>query len=368
MFNVNQFMQQAQQEQVEKDSSGGGFKYPYRVVFIKPVASTGALLKVRLLPNIKSSQVAYAYWTHKINNQRYDCGYNHGMNECPICKAIKEVKDATGKSLGTDATKKRAIVLAQYVGSYGYTWSQDNPEPKIGEVIMVMGPGRLYDTVNTTILNSGPEGVTKILTDVNGAVVAINRDGNGQSAVITPTYETFTSAADQQSYDALLDSLEDLRYITHPKDLTQEEYAKMVEVGQTITKTYLGQQFVNPVQLQDQAVVASQVPHPQSVYQPTTPVQQFSQPVQPVNQPVTPVTQVYQQPVVTQPVQAQPVQPIQQVVPQQSVVNPTQVTPVTPVQQVPVQPVVQPTQVQPVQVQPQQPVGVVAPGITNQYP
>lgn len=367
MFNVNQFMQQAQQEQVEKDSSSG-YKYPYRVVFVKPVPSTGALLKVRLLPNIKSNQVAYPYWVHKINDQRYDCCYNHGMNECPVCKALKEVKDATGKYL-KDATKKRAIVLAQYVASYGYTWSQDNPEPKVGEVIMVMGPGKLYDTVNMTVLNSGPEGVTKILTDVNGAVVAINRDTEGRSIVITPTYETFTSAADQNSYDALLDSLEDIRYITHPKDLSQEEYAKMVEVGQTITKTYLGQQFVNPVQSQPQAIVASQVPHPQSVYNPA----QSVQPVQPVSQPVTPVAPVYQQPVASQPVQQQPVQPIQQVqvqpvVPQQQMVNPTQVAPVAPVQQVPVQPVVQPTQVQPVQVQPQQPVGVVAPGTTNQYP
>lgn len=356
MFNVNQFMQQAQQEQVEKDSSSG-YKYPYRVVFVKPVPSTGALLKVRLLPNIKSNQVAYPYWVHKINDQRYDCCYNHGMNECPVCKALKEVKDATSKYL-KDATKKRAIVLAQYVASYGYTWSQDNPEPKVGEVIMVMGPGKLYDTVNMTVLNSGPEGVTKILTDVNGAVVAINRDTEGRSIVITPTYETFTSAADQNSYDALLESLEDIRYITHPKDLSQEEYAKMVEVGQTITKTYLGQQFVNPVQSQPQAVVASQVVHPQSAYNP-------AQPVQPVSQPVPQVAPVYQQPVATQSVQQQPIQQVQvqPVVPQQQVVNPTQVAPVTPVQQVPVQPVVQS-----VQVQPQQPVGVVAPGTTNQYP
>ena len=372
-FDVTKFMEQARKEHDNKKKSSEEHSYPYRVLFVKP--DNSSLLQVRLLPNNISNQIAYKYWQHDIPNQgKYMCGHDyHSSDSCPICEAINEVKNSTG-TYPKGGSVGRSIVLAQYVGSQGYSWSEDYPEPKLGEVIIVMGPLSLYDNILNMTVTQGPEGVVKILTDYKGAVININRDKNAKAVQVTPTFGVIESAPTQEQFDQMCDALPDIRYIVHEKDLSQEEYAKLVELANGIRKQYMTntsqqqqiqQPFTPGSESVAQAVQAASLgvptgvvpvitPQPDQVVQSVQPVQPTApvQPVQPIAsvQPVQPTAPVQPVTPVTNPTIQQPtIQSVQQPV-VQSVPSQQSVTPVTPVGQPSVQSVL-----------PQQPVASVQP-------
>lgn len=352
-FDVNKFMEQAKTEHEKQQKFSDSREYPYKVVFVKP--DNSSVLQVRLLPNNVSNQIAYKYWHHDIPNQgRHMCGYDYYPNSnCPICEAINEVKNATGANPKGGAVG-RSIVLAQYVGSQGYVWDNDRVEPQLGEIIIVMGPLSMYDNIINMTVTQGPEGVVKILTDYKGAVININRDKNARSVQVTPTFGVFESAPTQGQFDQMCDALPDIRYIVHEKDLSQEEYAKLVELANGIRKQYMTntsqqqiqQPFTPGSESVAQAVQAASLGVPTGVVpvinpQPTQVVQpvQPAAPVQPVQsqqsvqstapvQPVTPVTN----PAIQQPITQSVQQPVVQSVPSQQ-----SVTPVNQVGQPPVQ-------------------------------
>lgn len=366
-FDVTKFMEQARKEHEKQQKLSDGREYPYKVVFVKP--DNSSVLQVRLLPNNVSNQIAYKYWHHDIPNQgRYMCGHDyHSSDSCPICEALNEVKNSTG-TYPKGGSVGRSIVLAQYVGSQGYSWSEDRPEPKLGEVIIVMGPLSLYDNILNMTVTQGPEGVVKILTDYKGAVININRDKNAKAVQVTPTFGIIESAPTQEQFDQMCDALPDIRYIVHEKDLSQEEYAKLVELANGIRKQYMTntsqqqqiqQPFTPGSESVAQAVQAANLgvptgvvpvinPQPAQVVQPVQPTEpvQSVQPqklvqLQPTVAPVQPVTPVTN-PTIQQPTIQSVQQPVVQSVPSQQ--------PVTPVGQPPVQ-----------SVPPQQPVASVQP-------
>lgn len=353
-FDVNKFMEQAKTEHEKQQKFSDSREYPYKVVFVKP--DNSSVLQVRLLPNNVSNQIAYKYWHHDIPNQgRHMCGYDYYPNSnCPICEALNEVKNATGANPKGGAVG-RSIVLAQYVGSQGYLWDNDRVEPQLGEIIIVMGPLSMYDNIINMTVTQGPEGVVKILTDYKGAVININRDKNARSVQVTPTFGVFESAPTQEQFDQMCDALPDIRYIVHEKDLSQEEYAKLVELANGIRKQYMtntsqqqqiqqpftpGSESVAQVTQADNLGVHTEVvpvinPQPAQVVQLVQP-QQLVQSVQPTVAPVQPVTPVTNQ-TIQQPTIQSVQQPVVQPVPsQQSVTSVNQVGQ-PPVQSVPSQ-------------------------------
>lgn len=339
-FDVNKFMEQAKTEHEKQQKFSDSREYPYKVVFVKP--DNSSVLQVRLLPNNVSNQIAYKYWHHDIPNQgRHMCGYDYYPNSnCPICEALNEVKNATGANPKGGAVG-RSIVLAQYVGSQGYLWDNDRVEPQLGEIIIVMGPLSMYDNIINMTVTQGPEGVVKILTDYKGAVININRDKNARSVQVTPTFGVFESAPTQEQFDQMCDALPDIRYIVHEKDLSQEEYAKLVELANGIRKQYMTntsqqQQIQQPFTPGSESVVQVTQAANLGVHTGVVPVinpqpAQVVQPVQPTVPPVQPVT-----PVTNQTIQQPTIQSVQQPV-VQSVPSQQSVTPVNQVGQPPVQ-------------------------------
>ena len=129
-------------------------------------------------------------------------------------------------------------MLAQYVSSVGYTFSEQYPEPKPGDIIIVQGPTSLHKQIVGVMLAVGPQHLPDLLTNAYGKVISIGRDSAGKSVIVTPTYDAYKSASSDQEFENILKGLPSLESVAFFDGPTQEDFTRIHESALSIKRSY----------------------------------------------------------------------------------------------------------------------------------
>lgn len=227
-----------------KNSENGFSNYRY----LYPAVGT---LKVKLLYNPKSNMLGRITKKHVVDQSRAIClsMYNH---ECPVCKILKDIKNAVGQDMWKFNARVRAVTFAQYVGSTNYTWTKDNPEPKVGEVVILMYPWSVYQDVNRLLVNCGANASQLIATNV-GKVVNLSRwQENGMTKYkceVDAFAPDFQSSDSEEAFEELLKGLPSLEEINCPAEISDEIIKTTNELAETLSRDYLKPANSAPVQI-----------------------------------------------------------------------------------------------------------------------
>lgn len=203
-FDLSSVIGQATEVASHQDS--GDNKTQTRVIY----PGTGTL-RVKILYNPKSNLVARQIRRHKVANTNYTCLSMYNM-ECPICKAVDSIKNVTGNDPWQLNAKFRGLSYAQYVGSESYKWDNDNPEPKVGELILLMYPWTIYQDINRLISTAGPN-ASAIIASNKGKIVNILRwreNSQEKYKAELDAFTEFTSANSEEEFEKFLMELPDL--------------------------------------------------------------------------------------------------------------------------------------------------------------
>lgn len=215
-------------------SSEEGSKYRY----LYP--STGTL-RVKLLYNPKSNLLGRITKKHVIDKSKAICLSMYNM-DCPICKTVQNIKNAIGQDVWKFNARVRAVTFAQYVGSNNYQWTQENPEPKVGDVVILMYPWSVYQDINRLLVNCGANASQLIATNV-GKVVNISRWQESSMTKYKCEVDAFApefkSAESDEAFEALLNSLPSLEEVNCPPAVTDEIIKTTNEVAEALSREYL---------------------------------------------------------------------------------------------------------------------------------
>lgn len=231
-FDLSSLINQATQfTENQQNNQNGGPKLVY------PGPGT---LKVKLLYNPKSNLVARQIKRHKVENASATCLGTYGM-ECPICKSVANIKNATGVDLWKFNAKSRGLSYAQYVGSKDYKWDQGK-EPQVGELILLMYPWTVYQDINRLISSAGPQ-ADKLIACNEGKVVNIIRwTENSQikyKCEVDAFAPDFRSCENDQDFDKFLNELPDLNEAVCPASVTPEVTKVAVDLSESLNRNYL---------------------------------------------------------------------------------------------------------------------------------
>ena len=214
-FDLSGVQKQAQEAQKQSQEYGNS---KYRTVYTQ-----SGTISLRVLFNPASGVVMRQVHRHKIGKDNIACLSNYNQ-DCPICKAVDEAETVTGGDLWRMKKSNRCIFFAQYVGSTYSGWTENFPEPKVGDVILMMAPWSVYSALNSLIAESG-DNVTKLLTDVEGMIVDIKREDGGRitySTGLKPFAAPFKSANSQEEFNSLLESLDNLNDLVVPQNISED--------------------------------------------------------------------------------------------------------------------------------------------------
>jgi hypothetical protein len=221
--------------------NGGGYRYLY------PSIGT---LKVKLLYNPKSNAFGRITKKHVIDKSKAICLAMYNQ-ECPVCKAIDNIKNATGQDMWKFNARTRAITFAQYIGANGYTWTKENPEPKVGEIVILMYPWSVYQDINRLLVSCGSHAEELIATN-KGKVLNILRWQEGgmtkykcEIDAFAPEYQSCES---EEAFVKMLNDLPNLEDLNCPAAMTDEILKNTNEVAEAVTREYLKPQNSAPVQ------------------------------------------------------------------------------------------------------------------------
>lgn len=235
-FDLSSVLGQAKEVADQQQSGSNGGRGGYRLVY----PGTGTL-KVKLLYNPKSNLVARQVKRHKVENTNYICLSMYG-HDCPICKTVDSIKNATGADLWKYNAKVRGISYAQYVGSDRYTWDSSNKEPQVGEIILLMYPWTVYQDINRIISSAGTQ-ADKLIACNEGKVVNIMRwRENSQEKYkceVDPFAADFKSAATEEEFEAMLNNLPDLNEAVAPATANQDTFKYANDAAETLSREYL---------------------------------------------------------------------------------------------------------------------------------
>jgi hypothetical protein len=271
-----------------ESSEGSGRKYPYRIIFIKP--DNISKLNIRILYNVKTSLATYLYRNHKLQDGSIlNCGKSNQDNPtCELCNAIDNKYNLT-KVTSKEGARLRTIMLAHYISSTGYQWTQEYPEPKPGDVVIVLGPSSLDKSIREMLVTIGYDAIPKILTSAEGAVISIGRDSSGKQIITTPTYSTFKSANSDDEFAKVLEDLPSIIDIALFGGVTEDDYRRLHEAAVAIDRSLQS--------LANNTTPSLTTPSPDQLIVHTEPMQPVQTPV------VNPFPNVGE-PTITQPVSA----------------------------------------------------------------
>ena len=194
--------QAAQVTQQQEENSNGGMKLIY------PQSGT---LKVRLLYNNAAGVVMRKFERHTINKQKVTCLQNYGM-DCPICKMIDNIQNATGADLWQMKRTTRGIAYAEYIDS-DYKWDDPKNAPSKGEIVILMFPWTIYTDLNRLISSAGQNIYSLIASNVGGVFKISRWSENKQikyRAEIDPFDQQHQTRGSEEEFQKLLMDLPSL--------------------------------------------------------------------------------------------------------------------------------------------------------------
>lgn len=225
----------------KSDEGASGYRFLY------PRLGT---LKVKLLYNPKSKMLGRVTKKHVVENSKAICLSMYG-HDCPICKVLKDIKNAVGQDMWKYNARVKAVIFAQYVGATNYTWDKDNPEPKPGEVVLLMAPWTVYQDINRLLASCGSHAEQLIATNV-GKVVNISRwQENGMTkyqCAVDAFASDFQSTGSEEEFVKMLNDLPSLDDLNAPSAISEEIIKKTNEVAENLSRELLKPVNSAPVQ------------------------------------------------------------------------------------------------------------------------
>lgn len=229
-FDLSSVLNQAQE--VSNQNQGGG-NNP-RLIY----PGTGTL-KVKLLYNPKSNSVSRLVRRHKVGNTNYICLSMYGQ-DCPICKTVDAIKNSTGADLWKYNAKARGISYAQYVGSEGYTW--DNDEPQQGELILLMYPWTVYQDINRVLASAGTRAEELIALNEGKIVNIVHWRENSQEKYkceVDAFAANFKSCATDEEFEKFMNDLPNLNEAVCPPVMDEKTHKASNDAAETLSREHL---------------------------------------------------------------------------------------------------------------------------------
>lgn len=230
--------QAAQVTQQQEENSSGGMKLIY------PQQGT---LKVRLLYNNAAGVVMRKFERHTINKQKVTCLQNYGM-ECPVCKMIDSVQNATGADLWQLKRTTRGIAYAEYVDS-DYKWDDPKNAPAKGEIVILMFPWTIYTDLNRLISSAGQNIYSLIASNVGGVFKISRWSENKQikyRAEIDPFDQQHQTCASEEEFQKLLMELPSLNDKFVPIEPNDNIIKAAQSMADELNKEYLAPRVQHP--------------------------------------------------------------------------------------------------------------------------
>ena len=267
-FDFSQVLENANKS-LANTSEGANYKHK----LLYPGQGT---LTVKLLFNTKSNIVMRLINRHTVDEKtKVACMKTFGQ-ECPICKALEDIKNARGVDLSKLRSVVRGISFAQYVGS-DYKIEGVNP----GDIVLFMYPWTVYKDISSIIAQAKtPEDLESLLASNEGFTFKIIRGADNKYTTQIDPFKKYKSCNSDQEFVQLLNGLDALNDQILKSPATEETLKEVKQYAQELQQKYLvnkGPQFVNNG-TQDSmsmanfsAMAAPQTNQQQTSFTPTTP-------------------------------------------------------------------------------------------------
>jgi hypothetical protein len=207
-----------------------GSSYKYSLMY----PGTGTLT-VKLLFNPASNSVLRLVNRHTIGDKKIACMKTYGK-DCPICKAIEDVKNAKNIDLGKMGSKIRGIAFAQYVES---TYKVDDRIHK-GDVVLLMYPWSVYKDISQILSQvKTPQELESLIAQNEGFVFNINRGIDNKYSTQVSPFSKYRSCGSDEEFVNLLNGLESLNEQVLPSVPDDNMKNDIIQASNEITQTYL---------------------------------------------------------------------------------------------------------------------------------
>ena len=301
-------------EQASAAISGGRNTFSYPLLY-PGVGST----KVKLLHNIKAGVTMRLITRHPIpyrdnkgqqRRRNVPCMRTWGRDqECPICRALENIKNATGAELGFSRAITRGIAFAQFISS-----TAPLPQPMNGgagiqpnSVVLFMFPWTVYEGISNIIAQAGNDmdKIRELVAINEGRAFDIIHSSDNKYNVNLDIYGMYRTCGAEKDFEQFLTNLENLNdQILPAAGPTEEMIHQIMNTAKELEATYIKTSPTAPASgmspmgyaQQYQAVAPQQPqfqPQPQPQFQPqvqapVAPPQPQPQVVAPTSQPIIP--------------------------------------------------------------------------------
>lgn len=263
----------------QNQSSGGNRSYDYNLLY----PGTPGMLQIKLLFNPKAGNVSRLVYNHKINGTNVPCMRTWDQ-DCPICKALQDIKNATGTDHSQMRSTTRAISLAQVVGDK-YPLG-DNIHP--GDIVLFMYPWTVFRDIQQIIGQAKNEQELALLVASNeGMVFNITHGEDNRYSTQTDPFARYKTCATDEEFETLLNGLKSLNELYRPSSPSEDNMNAVNEAAKSLRSTFLGENEGNQQNQQTSfaTTMANQTmgfqQTPQSNFQQTPPQNNFQQVPQP---------------------------------------------------------------------------------------
>lgn len=248
-IDFKKLQEQAQKEIAESSSNGsyddGSNKYKFAYL------GQNGKVTAKIFYNPKMGGIQRKIVRHTTGDPKVKvpCLSYYG-EECPICKAIKDVQAVKGQDSGVFMKygyKTRGACYAQLI-DFDANFFTESKDPKRRDIVLLMYPKTIYDKVNQEVVNAG-ENLDKLVGSNSGLPLVFQRTQNGNSydynVSIYPFGESKSFETDEE-FDKAMDELPNLGDVLMPEHPNDEIRQKANAVAQAITSEYFGNSVVNP--------------------------------------------------------------------------------------------------------------------------
>ena len=239
-FDLSAVTAQAQRVAGSGSENNEGEKRSYKYPLVYPGAP--GTLQVKLLFNPKAGTVARLVNNHKVNGVNVPCMRTWDQ-ECPICKALQDIKNATGDDHPQLRSTTRAISIAQIAGD-NYPLPENVHK---GDIVLLMYPWTVYRDIQQIIGQArNQEELAALVASNEGMVFNINHGTDNRYSTQTDPFARYKTCNTDEEFEALLNGLDSLNEQYRPSAPTEDQLNTINEAANELRNTFLAQNMNTP--------------------------------------------------------------------------------------------------------------------------
>lgn len=230
-FDLSAVTAQASKVAQSNENGEGQRDFKYKLLYPGSVGT----LQVKLLFNPKTNMVSRLVNNHKINNVNIPC-MRTWEQDCPICAALREIKNATGDDHPQLRSVTRAISLAQPV-------NDNYPLPDgvhAGDIVLLMYPWTVYKDIQQIINQAhSPQELTMLVASNEGMVFNITHGPDNRYSTQIDPFARYKTCQTDEEFEVLLNGLDSLDELYRPSSPTEEQMNTIGQAADELRKTFL---------------------------------------------------------------------------------------------------------------------------------